>query len=510
MKRICILFAATFTASLAFGQEPADALRSGWIVPGGTARVQAIGGAMGSLGGDITATFINPAGLGFYRTGDLVLTPQARFGKTTGTYLDRKEKESQNKLTWGTSGVVFGGSSGSGKVRSAAVALAYNRTADFNQNFLYQGANNRSSFAQKYLEEIQGQNANQVASDYPYGASLALNTYYIDTVRGANGSVAGFKTLAPVGTSLLQRQRISSTGGIDEFALAGAANINNKLMVGGTIGLPYMRYNRTGQFVEADASENTTNNFDAAVIDEDLQTRGWGINVKAGVIFKPQESWRIGLAFHSPTLFSLADNYNVTMSTNTEGYQGELSQSSSDITGSSSEFRYMLVTPYRLLASVSYVLHEIEDVTKQKGFLTADVELVNYKAASFQPEEENINDQTTKEYLRSLNTAIDNAHKSALNVKVGGELKFTTLMVRAGAAYFGNPYQNINGERGSRLNVSGGLGYRDKGFFIDLAYVYAINKDTHFAYRLNDPSAYYGASLRQQLSNAVLTVGFKL
>ena len=62
-------------------------------------------------------------------------------------------------------------------------------------------------------------------------------------------------------------------------------------------------------------------------------------------------------------------------------------------------------------------------------------------------------------------------------------------MVRLGGAYYGNPYNNIAGEKGSRFQLSGGLGYRDKGFFIDLAYVHTMGKDVHFAYRLqNAPS----------------------
>ena len=36
-------------------QEPADALRMSWTDPAGTARQQAIGGAMASLGGDLSA-----------------------------------------------------------------------------------------------------------------------------------------------------------------------------------------------------------------------------------------------------------------------------------------------------------------------------------------------------------------------------------------------------------------------------------------------------------------------
>ncbi|OLY93110.1 Outer membrane protein transport protein (OMPP1/FadL/TodX) [Cnuella takakiae] len=508
MKRICTLSLLLFSG-VAFGQEPADALRTGWQVPGGTARVQAIGGAMCSLGGDITATFVNPAGLAFYRTGDLVLTPQVRFGTTKSTYLGTQKQDNTNKLTWGTSGFVFGGGSNTGNVKSAAFSLAYNRTGDFNSDIFYEGANPKSSFSQRYLEEARGLNANAVAQDFPYGASLALNTYYIDTTRAANGSINGFKTLANSATGLLQRQTVQNRGGIDEFALAGAANINDKLMIGGTLGFPYLRYNRESQFIEADATDNTNNNFDAAVIEEDLRTRGWGLNLKLGMIYKPEDSWRLGFAFHTPTLYNLTDNYFVRMNTNTENYQGEWSQTSEDITGARSDFRYMLITPYRLLGSISYVLREVEDVSKQKGFLTADVEYVNYKAASFQTDADNGNDQSTKDYLRSLNTAIDNAYKGAFNFKVGGELKFTTLMVRAGAAYFGNPYQDINGEKGSRTSLSGGLGYRNRGFFIDLTYVHALNRDVHFAYRLENPAFYAGAQLRQQMSNAVMTFGFK-
>ena len=58
-----------------FAQEPADALRYSWFTQSGTARSQAAGGAMVSLGGDLTALFVNPAGLGFFKTGEFLLTP---------------------------------------------------------------------------------------------------------------------------------------------------------------------------------------------------------------------------------------------------------------------------------------------------------------------------------------------------------------------------------------------------------------------------------------------------
>ena len=71
--------------STAFSQIPEDVLKFSWTSPTGTARNQAIGGAAGSLGGDITSLFTNPAGLGFYKTGEFVLTPGFLFKNTLGS-----------------------------------------------------------------------------------------------------------------------------------------------------------------------------------------------------------------------------------------------------------------------------------------------------------------------------------------------------------------------------------------------------------------------------------------
>src|SRR5829696_4295259 len=216
MKQIIPLFCFSFSASILCAQEPEDALRLAWNVQGGTARIQAVGGAMGSLGGDITATFVNPAGLGFYRTGDFVFTPSYSFGKTGATYLGRKEDTKTNKFAIGTTGFVWG-DNGSKKNRSSAISLAINQVADFKSNVVYRGLNTNSSYSQKFLEEIRNANAkdgNRVASGFPFGTSLAFNTYWIDTVGGGTNGNFQFQSRAPIGTGLLQQNTISTRGGI--------------------------------------------------------------------------------------------------------------------------------------------------------------------------------------------------------------------------------------------------------------------------------------------------------
>lgn len=511
MKKIFFISVMILSCHALFAQEPADALRFSWLTPSGTARQQAVGGAMTSLGGDISATFVNPAGLAFYKTGDFVLTPAFQLTKNNSTYYSRSEKANKNYLAYGTSGIVLGTGTSGKKNDGVAVSIAVNRSGSFGNNILYRGLNTQSSYSQKFLEEIKSRNdrdANSVASAYPFGTSLAFNTYWIDTIAGGTSNNYQFQSRATIG-NLIQEQKVENFGGITEMAL-GVAVQKKKLFFGVTAAVPLLDYSRESTFTEADATSNTANKFDFATIEENVSTTGVGFNVKMGLIYKPVEYIRLGLAFHSPTYYSLTDKYNAYVRTNTESYKGDLNQHSSVFTnGNDAEFSYALLTPYRVMASASYVLREIEDVRKQKGFLTADIEYVNYKASSFSRDPED-NDSGTKTYLNSLNTAIDNAYKSAVNFKAGGELKFTTIMARAGFAYYGNPYKDLgHGEKGSRFSLSGGLGYRNKGIFVDLTYVHTMGKDVHFAYRLQN-AAYTGATIKQTGGNVLLTVGFKI
>lgn len=511
MKKIFFITAILLSVLSGYAQEPADALRFSWYAPGGTARQQAVGGAMGSLGGEISTLFVNPAGLGFYRTGDLVFSPGLRSTNVKANYLGRTEKANKENFTWGTTGFVIDGKSTANRWDSWSIAV--NRTASFANSVLYRGQNNQTSYSNKFMEEIQNNNIkdpNYLAEGFPFGSSLAFNTYWIDTVAGGSLGNYQFQSRAPIATGLLQQNLIHNTGGITEIAIGGATNYNNKWLIGASLGIPILNYERNSTFTEADATTNPNNNFDYASISEELTTKGVGVNLKLGVIYKPAEFWRVGLAIHSPSYYMLTDRYTANVETNTESYMGLMYQSSQLFTEDEpSSFKYTLLNPYRVIASASYVLREIQDVRKQKGFLTADIEYVNYKVNSFAPLDPSTADQSTKDYLKSLNKAVDKAYKGAFNFRAGGELKFTTIMVRAGAAYYSNPYKNINGEKGSRLLLSGGLGYRDKGIFVDLTYVYSINKDVHFPYRLQY-SQFSKADLKGIGGNVMLTVGFKI
>ena len=215
----------------------------------------------------------------------------------------------------------------------------------------------------------------------------------------------------------------------------------------------------------------------------------------------------MGLAVNIPTFYQLTDKYSAEVITDLEGYGGAgiKRQSSNDLNnGQLLESKYNLITPWKVIASASYIFREVEDVKNQRGFITADIEYINYKAASFHAADNS--DAAAKDYYSSLNKVIDNLYKNAFNLRLGGEVKFNTIMFRLGGAYYGNPYKN---ETANLYKVSGGLGYRNKGIFIDLTYVYSINKDIHYPYLLQDkPNS--PASVKNNGGNIIATVGFKI
>ena len=96
MRKIFFILSFIVSSTALLAQEPADALRYSWYTSSGTARQQAIGGAMTSLGGDISAVFVNPAGLALYKTGDFVLTPGFNFLNNKATYYNRQEKDKRS------------------------------------------------------------------------------------------------------------------------------------------------------------------------------------------------------------------------------------------------------------------------------------------------------------------------------------------------------------------------------------------------------------------------------
>jgi hypothetical protein len=502
---ICLL--SSFTAA---AQNPDDALRTAWFTQNGTARNMATGGVMGSLGGDITANHVNPAGLGLFKTNEFVLSPGFSLNKNKFNYRGTDTTSNKNNFNYGASGIILSSSSNrkDRKWTSSAFSLSVNQLANYNNHIQFKGFNNFSSFSEQYLEELTRDRAdtNAALSNYIFGSSLAFRTYLIDTLSGAGGSVAGYQSLVPISSGVNQSYDAITRGGYHEIALGLAGNLEDKMYIGGSITIPIVSYQRDLVYTETDATSLTTNEFKTFEYKERFISNGVGIGAKLGAIYKPKEFWRIGFAFHTPQYISYSDNIRSSMITNTESYAGTRSESSDNLnSGNPGHSKYNLVTPWRAIVSASYVFREISDTRRQRAFISADLEYVNYRGSRFGADDKN--DEALVDYYNVVNDVIKETYKGNINFRLGGELKLHTIMFRLGGSYYGSPYADDN-LHASRILATGGLGYRDHGIFIDLTYSHAFNKDVQFPYRLNDkPNTF--AEQAGSRGNIMMTFGFK-
>jgi len=517
MKYLILIFCIILSLQLS-AQVPEDALRLSWTAPSGTARQQAIGGAMGSLGGEISAAFVNPAGLGFYRTSEIVVSPGFRLQKDNANYRGTNTSgNSANNFNLGTSGFVFGFPSRDNT--GFVLSLAVNRAANFGSNTSYKGQNDYSSFSEQYAEEFanSGLSINDaIASNtLSYGTRMALYTYLIDTatIGGVTQVIGQPQKILNAQGVLNQVNNISTKGGITEISIGLGGNSNEKLYFGVSIGIPIVSYTRHLSFTESDATGNTNNDFASSTYNETYSSKGGGVNAKLGIIYVPVSSWRLGLAVHTPTVYALTDAISADMTTNSENYTSShiisVTSDMLDQNTGSGNVKYDLSSPWRIIVSGSYLFGGgAEDVKQQKGFITGDIEYVANRSSRFtSPQDDNGNPVYDAGYFDAVNSTIKSYYKNNFNFRLGGELKFNTLAARAGFSYSMTPYSQSD-LKADRIFASAGIGYRNKGIFVDLTYVQGFTKDVNFPYRLADKSNTY-AVVKQTSGTVLMTVGFK-
>ncbi len=516
MKKILIA-ALLLSCAVVYAQVPEDAIRYSWYPHNGSARNMAVGGVMGSLGGDITAAYVNPAGIGFYKTNEIVITPGLFSNNNQSSFRQSETVEKKQGFSLGPSGFILGFPKGKYNERSSAFSFAINQVANFNNVIRYKALNNYSTFSEQIAEEL-AKSGVPVAdflytnSSAPYTIAPAWNSFLIDTssINGVNRVRGAAENILDSGQAISQEMIKRTKGGIYELAFSFAENIKEKFLWGITVGIPIVYYKSDATFLEADTSANVFNGFKSSSYRDVFKTTGAGINLKIGAIYRPADFIRLGLSLHTPTFMTLTDTRTVDISTVLESDSGTVqSYNETSLTytnGIPGESKYFQNSAWKAIVSASYVFREVKDVSKQRGFISADIEYVNHRSSRFSSNNEEPTEQE-RMYYKSLNKVVKQQFKGTFNFRVGGEIKFNTIMGRLGFAYYGNPYKDA-ALKGNQLLLSGGLGYRNKGFFIDLTYVKNISKDISVPYRLEDRANTF-ASLKNNQGNIIATFGVK-
>lgn len=501
MKKIFISFLVAIVAATGtlYAQSYApDAYRFSQMNFGSTARFKAMGNAQIGVGGDIGSIGANPAGLALFTKSEFSLTPEFNNAQNNSSFLGKDTKGTKGQLNLSNVGVVFynpafkakGSDVNSGLV-SAVFGVGYNRNNDFLNNIDYNGINKSNSIRDAFVDQ---------ANDFGVDNSAAGDAYrsYLINKNATNFPNQYSAEPYTPGAPFNQNWTESRLGSTSEFNVAGALNFSNKFYFGATISFVNVNYKSEASFQES----GKLNSFDeptstyAGLENYDLNyvrnqdTKGSGVNVKLGMIFRPVSAFRIGVNFQSPTWMTIQDNLD-------EGVNSKLSGYNSNNTTNNYYFSYRLRTPLKASVGASYVIGGM-------ALISADLDYVDYASMRFS--QDNGSDIST---INSNNTFIKNSYKETINYRLGAEFKVSNeVSVRAGYGINGSGVKGGDDKFYQSQAISGGLGYRVDNYYFDLTYQNLSSNFSSSPYLLNDFSEPL-ANVKNQRNNVFLTFGVR-
>ncbi len=482
-KPLWLVTALVFTALFSHAQSAIDALRYNSISQIGTARNIGLGGSIGSMGGDISVLATNPAGIARYKSTEFQISPNIVFGTTSGDYLGNTLEDNDLNFNVSNVGIVFGRVRDNDDWKSFSAGFGLNRLNQYNDKIFISGTNTNNSILDLHAAVAEGVSPGSMADFFPFDAGLTYlgDLLTVDTLTNTYSSILN-------GVAPNQDITIDRSGGKYEASFGAGGNYEDKIYVGGSIGVPIINYNETRIIFERDDNDEVEgfNYFD---IRDELRSQGYGVNAKFGILGIPHKNVRIGAAFHTPSIISFTDQYYTVVNSDFETVAYE-------VESPDGEFSYRFVNPWKFIGNAGFLIGKY-------GFISTEYELQNPGNAKFKFKS---NDADTKREEDRRNDEIANLYDWQHHVKIGMEFKLDPVRLRAGFQYKTSPFAN-GGD--AELTYSGGLGYRGKHFFIDAAYAFLVGQSNYVPYEFGTITSGI-AELDHKRSQITLTVGMKL
>lgn len=477
----------------------------------GTARSVGMGGAFGALGGDISGISINPAGIGVYTSSEVVTTLNFTNTESKTSLLGKDIKEKKFKFAFDNIAFVGNVPLNSDVVPLLNFGFSYNRLKSFDRK-----VNMNGNFAQKSLTDYMANEAND--RDFGKGTPVGDITWNADNLRytdywlstlgytgglmkpAGNGQYKSFAadlTNPNFDNSLYFREK----GSIDTYDFNVGTTFADILSAGVTISVTDINYHLSSTYSEDfyEGDKGIGNYF----LDNYLKTEGTGWQVKAGVIVKPVQELRIGVAYHSPTWYEMTDYTFAVMDAFGKAYD------TSDLIGAAS-------TDYRLRTPDKWVF-SLAGIIGQRAIISADYELTNYRNMQLK--------EDTDRYGNAYDTdngLIKQDFKNASTLRVGAEIRITPQFSgRVGYSWQESPVKKIlkSGDAvpgtytsvthyslvGDTNSFTWGLGYKfTPSFYTDFAFVVKNRKDDLYSFGGSDK-----AELKTNQVTGLVTFGVR-
>ncbi|HLW08707.1 MAG TPA: hypothetical protein VKY45_14215, partial [Marinilabiliaceae bacterium] len=322
MKRYIIILSLISATIGAAAQNTDDALRLSLQRPSGTARSISLGNAMGALGGDYTGIGINPAGISVYRSSEFTFTPSLHLNQTESNYYNTNTTD--DRLYMPLQQIGFVGTykpmheSSSGLV-STHFSVGYTRNNSFKKSTFIQGSGINSSLLDEFVYMGGQRSPNELdpRTGLAYDA-LLLDPVNRDAIDDPNTRTEYYHAFEYDDTyewalekGLYQNRLLKESGNSGDVDLAFGANFSNRFYLGGALGISTFHYKKTMQhYEEQEPSQNPWEHLKYYTFEDKQNTNALGVNLKVGVIYKPTNALRVGASFHTPTLYTVDEEYS--------------------------------------------------------------------------------------------------------------------------------------------------------------------------------------------------------
>lgn len=487
-------------ASTSFAQTYVEsALLFSRTRPGGSARIQAMGGSQIALGGDYSSALSNPAGLGMFNRSEFTLSPGLSFYDTKAQYLGNTDNTSKSTFNIPGLSFVYHMPLDKGGFVGGSFAISMNRTNDFNRSTMYQGTNNDDSIIDYFIDDAFGSTTDQFDPDTGFQYNTPTGLAYFNYLIGPENildpddpTLRDDVYFSDVKTIPFQREEFETKGSSNQWNFSYGANYKDMLFIGAGIGVSTIRYKSEKIFTEEFDDPFLTD----LQLNETLNIRGNGINATIGAIVRPVDFLQVGVSFTSPTYYEFSETYRAQMNTNWKNfdYYGD----GEEILTNESAFTddvisdYSLTTPLKLSTGIAFL--------SKYGLITGDVEFTNPAKAKY-------SSNTSGVSFGQENDDIKAVYKSVINYRLGGEFRYKVFRVRAGYGVQGSTYQDSFDLDNSIKTISGGLGVKLQKFYADFALIQSKGKSQYYPYTFFDGTG-PTVDLDNKTMTGMLTFGF--
>nr|WP_299343805.1 aromatic hydrocarbon degradation protein [Allomuricauda sp.] len=463
MKKITT-FIMVLSCVFVSAQNINDVLRISQEEVQGTARFQAMGGAFGALGGDLSSLSINPAGSAVFNYGEFTITGSNYNRDNEVLFGNSLQRGDINSVELNQAGAVFVFESPDRPWKKLALAVNYDMVQNFDNEFFASGSTSQGidnyflNFADgQELGPLRTQEGEFIEDAYlDIGASLGFGAQQaflgfqsglIEPTEDDDANTTYFRNAQY--TNVNQDYLQSTSGYNSKFTLNFAGQYQENLYLGASVNFHSVFYERVtlldenGYDVDSPVQFTTFDNF--------LRTEGFGYSFSVGAIAKLNDNIRIGGSYQSPTWYELTDDtsqrINSTLAVSDIGFIDF------GIVNLFEEYRIM--TPSKITGSAALVFGK-------DGLLSFDYSYQDMSEAELRP--------TSDPSFAGENDFIANTLGVVNTYRAGGEFRIGQVSLRGGYRLEESPYES--GEIiGDLTAYSGGIGYNFGGSRLDLAVV---------------------------------------